>query len=538
MAGSLRQELLALHQKLFRQNQRFIAESILVQETGFQRYEKAYKRHVSKYQKVSSHAEMLQATASADIIFVGDYHTCNQSQRSFLRLLRETVKEKKKPLVALELIHKKYQNVLDDFIAGKIDEEQFVRKTRLKEHWIFDLWQNFKPIFDFCRYHKIPIKAIDAAALGSNVRERDTASGRLIAELAKNFPHRRIFVFIGDLHIAPEHLPRETAQALDLLEIERSQLILYQNSEEIYWSLAAKKMDEKVEVVKIDAQSFCRMHTPPLVCQRSYMNWLEHEEGELDYDDAKHQFLELVRHITSFLRLPFSEDQADEVEVFTAGDLSFLEQLKRTKHFSKSELDHIKQQVLSSESYYIAKAQVVYLANLSLNHAAEEAAHFIKHMLTGDEEPRELIDAFYANILHEALGFFGSKIINNKRKCFHKKDFAELLAYFATVEVPPERKLEQEAAALVLQYLSYESEGNPLRYASIFKARMDLFLAVTHALGYMLGDVMYYGLLSKALSRKDLLELYTDAWRAEGEPYCVYWNLKQKLAKVKIPKRA
>lgn len=535
---SLRTELIQLHQKLFRQNQRFIAESILVQEPDFAAYERAYKRSVARYQKTSSPEEMLQASAKADIIYVGDYHTCNQSQRSFLRILRETVKEKRKPLVALELIHKKYQSVIDDYLAGKISEEQFVRKTRLKEHWIFDLWQNFKPIFDFCRYHKIPIKAIDAAPIGSDVRERDVASSRLIAEYAKNFPHRRVFVFIGDLHIAPTHLPKDTKIALKLLGIERTQLILFQNSEAIYWKLAEKGMDEKIEVVKINETSFCRMHTPPLVCQRSYMNWLEHEEGELDYADAKHQFLELVHHITSFLRLPISEAAADEVEVFTAGDLSFLDTLKRAKHFSKQELELIKQQVLSSESYYIAKAKVVYLANLSLNHAAEEASHFIKHALTGDEEPRDLIDAFYANILHEALGFFGSKIINHKRKCFHQKDFADLVKYFSTVEVPAERKFEYEAADLVLQYLKYENEGNPLRYTSIFSARRDLFLAVTHAIGYMLGDTMYYALLGKRLSRKDLRELYTDPWREEGAPYCAYWALKRKLEGVKIPKRA
>ena len=158
--------------------------------------------------------------------------------------------------------------------------------------------------------------------------------------------------------------------------------------------------------------------------------------------------------------------------------------------------------------------------------------------MTGDEEPRELIDAFYANILHEALGFFGSKIINHKRKCFHEKDFAQLIEYFSSIIVPEERQLEQEVASLVLQYLSYEKAGNPLRYASVFKTRMDLFLAVTHALGYMLGDLMYYGLLEKKLTRNDLRELYTDAWREEGEHYCIYWELKRKLAKVKIPKRA
>jgi hypothetical protein len=172
-----------------------------------------------------------------------------------------------------------------------------------------------------------------------------------------------------------------------------------------------------------------------------------------------------------------------------------------------------------------------------MNHAAEEASHFIKHMCSGEEEPRELIDAFYANILHEALGFFGSKLINHKRKCYHEKDFKELLVFFRTIRVPADRHIEEETAHLVVEYKDYERKGKPLRYTAIFKQKIDLFLSVTHALGYMLGDRLYYGMMQEVISRGEIRKLYYDKWKRPGLPFKAYMELVRKLRHVKIPKR-
>ncbi|PIR26618.1 MAG: hypothetical protein COV43_00545 [Deltaproteobacteria bacterium CG11_big_fil_rev_8_21_14_0_20_42_23] len=538
MTLSPRQELLQLQKKLFFRNKRQIEDSILVKEPAFDRYEATYKRNVSKYQKAVTPEKMIEAVLKADIIYVGDYHTCNQSQRSFLRVLKLVSKETKSFVVGLELLHAKHQKVLDQYLAGKISEALFLKKIKLQEHWVFDLWDSFKPLFDFCKYHNIPIKAIDAAKNGSSVQKRDEATAKLLVDLMDQHPNDKLFVFIGDLHIAPQHLPKDVKKILKAKKKnEKSDLILYQNSESIYWKLAEKGAYDRVEVVQINENSFCRMHTPPVVCQRSYINWLEHEEGEIDYADAKHSFIDLVQQICKFLNLSISEEDLESVEIFTAGDLSFLKKLRATKRFTKDEIETIKEQILSSESYYIAKARFVYLSNLSLNHAAEEASHCIKHILSGDEEPRDLVDAFYANILHEALGFFGSKIINHKRKCFHDHEFRELVQYFRSSEVPMNRATEHEAAHYVVEYLNMEKKGQPLEFTELFRVRIDLFIAITHAIGYILGDKLYYALMDKVLTKKQARELFVDAWKAEGRPVEVYFALKKKLQKVKIPKR-
>ena len=536
MPQSPRAELIAIQKKLWRWNKDIIEHSILVKEPGFDQYERAYRRAVRDYEGVADQDEMIEAVLRSDIIYVGDYHTCNQSQRSFLRILKAVVRSDPKFILAMELIHASHQQVLDRFMKGTLSEEAFLKRIKLKEHWVFDLWDSFKPLFDFCRYHDIRMFAVDAAPPGSDVRTRDAAAAKLIAKIAKEHPGKRLFVFIGDLHLAPPHLPREVAQEMARFGIERGCLTLYQNSESIYWKLAGEELEDSVEVVRLPDGSYCRMNTPPVVCQRSYLNWLEHEEGEIDYADAKTSFLELVDRLCEFLNIRLGRGR-DEVEVFTCGDLSFLKRLKEKGKFSMEEIATIKRQILASESYYIAKGRVVYLANLSVNHAAEEASHFIKSVCSGEEEPREIIDAFYANILHEGLGFFGSKVINHKRKCYHERDFKNLLAYFQTIRVPKERRLEYETAHLVTEYVKLERRGSALARTDIFRSRMDLFLSITHALGYMLGDRLYYGMMNGIVKKPQIRRLYMNPWAEEGEPVEVYMDLMRRLKKVRIPKR-
>ncbi len=533
---SPRAELIAIQKKLWRHNNQIIDSSILVKEPDFARYEAAYRRAVKSYERIADQDEMLRAVRSSDIVYVGDYHTCNQSQRSFLRILKAVVKQDRDFAVGLELLHKRHQPTLDAYLAGRITEHTFLARIKLQEHWIFDLWSNFKPLFDFCKYHRIPMYALEAAPRGADLYARDMATAKLIARAHSMHPARRFFVFIGDLHIAPAHLPACVTQELARYGSAARELILYENSESIYWKLAARGLDDSVEVVRIDARSFCRMHTPPVVCQRSYLNWLEHEEGEIDYSDAKHEFLEVVDRLCEFLHIDLGAER-DNVEVYTCGDVSFLRELGAAGRCTPREIKTIKEQMLAGESCYIAKARIVYLANLSINHAAEEAAHFIKNVASGPEQPRELIDAVYANILHEALGFFGSKLINHKRKCNHERDFKNLVTFLETIDVPADRTLEYEAARLVLEFKNYERRHKELPRADAFRSRMDLFVAVTHALGYMLGDRMYYGLMTRTLSRRLISDLFLDPWREEGAAYATYMVLIKKLKGVAIPKR-
>lgn len=531
-----REELIRIQKKIFRKNQKIIADSILVSEKGFREYEKNYLSRVRTYLQPSSVMELKLGLEDAQWIYMGDYHTNRQSQRALLRVLKLLITRTDQFVICLEFLQKKHQGYVEKFIRGRLSERSFLKHINIRKHFYFDLWEHFVPIFDFAKYYQLDVYGLESAPYGAGLKRRDEAMAKTLSEIADLHPGWKILVFVGDLHIAPENLPARVAKAVGDYYDPDEELFVYQNSEAIYWQLAEAHLEDKVDVVKIDPKSFCLINTPPIVWQQSYLNWLENEEGEIDYDDPKHSFLELAKNIAKFLGLSLPKSK-DEVEVFTCGDLSFLERLKEDPEFTPEERRKIKRQVQLSESYYIPRRKWVYLANVSLNHAAEEAAHFVRHLVAGDEFPRRPQDAFYANVLHEAVGFFGSKIINPKRKCLRVKDFRSMVEYFKKAKLPQERSSDLEVALAVLELKKQENRGKPLADPERLLKHHDLFFGVSHGLGYMLGELLYHGMIQGKFSKKEARDLFENPFSGEGAPFAAYLSLVQGLKRVPLPHR-
>ena len=538
-----REELLALHRRIWEENKRRIDRSTIDDTGELKRYRGAYTRAASTYRDVSSFAEMVDACATANVVYVGDYHTSKQSQKVYLKLAKRLAASGRRVVLALELLQKKQQTAVDRFLAGQTGEAAFLDAIRFRKNWPFDNWENFRPIFDFARETGSRVLGIDAKIEGaSSLSLRDAFAGAVIAKAIAADPDAIVLVLIGDLHIAPSHLPAATDRALAELGGARSRArLVFQNSERIYWSLAKEGLERSAEVVRVSDHAFCVMNTPPIILQQTYLNWLEREEDVLDYADARTEFLTLLRRIAGFLELPLPPE-AEEVEVYTCGDLSFLHRLRARRVFRESEIEEIKRQIRSAESYFIPRSRMVYLANLSTNHAAEEASHYLKILCAPEELPKERSAAFYANALHEAVGFFGSKIINDRRKTPHEAEFRGLLES-GDEYGPTERRI----ARLVLAHKEIEKLVRPRgtdvlkklgpTLALIHKQPVDLFIGVTHALGYILGEKLFYGMVAGSISKDFIRELYEDPFTAPGRARARYFELVDLVREVQVPER-
>lgn len=528
---SARTELLALHRRIWQENKRRIEASSYDDTGELKRYRGAYTRACSDYEEVSTFGKMASAAARADCVYVGDYHTSKQSQKVFLKVLKRLVDAERRPIVALELFQSTHQPAIDKYLAGAMPEGAFLNAVKFHRNWPFDNWGNFKPILDLAREAGLKVIGIDARIDGADsLRKRDEHAAAVIARWREDLG-LPVAVLIGDLHIAPSHLPREVDRALAKRGLAPAKpLLVYQNSERIYWKLAEKALEKSVEVVRVDPRSFCVMNTPPIILQQTYLNWLERDEDVLDYSDARAEFLTLLRRIADFLEIDLPPD-ADEVEVYTCGDLSFLHRLRADRVFDEDEIREIKRQIRSAESYFIPRSKLVYLANLSTNHAAEEASHYLKILCAPEELPRERSAAFYANALHEAIGFFGSKIINDRRKTPHEREFRGLLE---SDEFGP---LERRVAKLVLDHKALERGKLDESPSRIWKQPVDVFIGVTHALGYMLGEKLFYAMVDGKIGKELCRELYFDPFTAPGRARTRYFELVERLENVRIPER-
>lgn len=533
-----------LHRKIWEENKRRIDDSTIDDTGELKRYRGAHTRACSNYREVSSFTEMAAAASRANVVYVGDYHTSKQSQKVYLKLAKRLHEAGQPVVLALELLQKKHQPAVDRFLAGHTGEAAFLDAIRFRKNWPFDNWENFRPIFQFARESGSRVAGIDAKIDGrDSLSLRDAFSGEVIAKAVTANPGATVLVLIGDLHIAPSHLPAATDRALAARGAARSKpLLVFQNSERIYWRLAAAGLERSAEVVRVSASAYCVMNTPPIILQQTYLNWLEREEDVLDYADARTEFLTLLRRIAGFLGLPLP-DEAEEVEVYTCGDLSFLDRLRARRVFREHEIDEIKRQIRSAESYFIPRSKMVYLANLSTNHAAEEASHYLKILCAPEELPKERSAAFYANALHEAVGFFGSKIINDRRKTPHEEEFRKLLA-----SAEPFGPIARRIARLVLAHKEIETLARGPRTNDVLKKLgptlllihkqpVDLFIGVTHALGYILGEKLFYGMVAGKVSKSFLRELYQDPFTRSGRARARYFELVELVRDVAVPER-
>ncbi len=539
---TFQQEVVDLHRAIFRANQQRINESVVGYTRAFQRYEREYARSVRRFQRRANSAELGRAIARADIIYVGDYHTLPQAQRAFLRVLRRIPANR--PLtVGLEFVQGRHQKAIDTYLKGPTNnasDNAFLRAIDHESHWVFGGWSSFKPIFELCRDRGARIIGIDSVGhgpAGSSLEARDRYAARRISRVIRDDPKRVVAILVGELHLAPDHLPKHVDEMLARHDLAPKRLILFQNCQEFYWQLERRGLEHDVELVQIAADQYCMMNTPPIVCQQSFLNWLDLDVDDNDIPQLEApevNFKEYARLIATFFDLPI-RDELDEVELATVVDLSFLARLRRRGDFSPSDIQKIRRQILRSESLYIPRARMVYLGNLSVNHAAEEATHFLRHVCAGSPEPKMLLDAFYVRCLEETLGFLGSKLINHKRKGPSLAWLERQARSGTTSHSTPKR--ERRMARLVLKHLRMETGVRVRGMSQVYECDADMFNAVTHILGYRLGDRLYYGLVHGQFSKQDIRERFFDTFEEEGSALATYLYLIASTAEVKLPER-
>jgi uncharacterized iron-regulated protein len=100
---------------------------------------------------------MLADLARADVILLGEQHDDPNTHRLELAVL-EGLTRRRVPLVfALEMFERDVQPVLDDYLAGKISEDQFLAASRPWPRYATD----YRPLIEFAKAHGIPVIASD-----------------------------------------------------------------------------------------------------------------------------------------------------------------------------------------------------------------------------------------------------------------------------------------------------------------------------------------------------------------------------------------
>jgi len=95
------------------------------------------------------------------IVFVGEKHDQYADHIVQLKIIKALYEHDHYIAVGMEMFEKRYQPVINEYLAGKIDEKTFIKKTHYLKNWSFN-YLMYRPIIEFCKKHHLPIVALNA----------------------------------------------------------------------------------------------------------------------------------------------------------------------------------------------------------------------------------------------------------------------------------------------------------------------------------------------------------------------------------------
>jgi uncharacterized iron-regulated protein len=117
---------------------------------------------ISKF--TSTQQQILKSIAPAQIIYLGEIHNSTTDHADQLAILDYLYQQKSKAIpplaIGLEMFQKPYQPVINQYLTGKITEEQLVQQTEYKKRWGWP-WENYAPLLQFAKAHQIPVIALN-----------------------------------------------------------------------------------------------------------------------------------------------------------------------------------------------------------------------------------------------------------------------------------------------------------------------------------------------------------------------------------------
>lgn len=116
---------------------------------------------------------VLDGVGGKRIVYVGEYHDRFSHHNIQLQVIRSLHRTAPPVAVGMEMFQRPFQKVLDEYIAGAINEAEFLKRAEYFKRWSFD-YNLYKPILDFCRAEKIPVVALN---IRREITEKVSKSG-------------------------------------------------------------------------------------------------------------------------------------------------------------------------------------------------------------------------------------------------------------------------------------------------------------------------------------------------------------------------
>jgi len=129
---------------------------------------------------------IIPVLADKRVVLVGETHDRYDNHLMQLELIRRLHAVHPRLAIGMEMFQQPFQKILDDYIAGRVDERQLLRETEYYRRWRFD-FRLYAPILEYARENHVPVVALNLPAELTSKVGREGMSG-LTADERKELP--------------------------------------------------------------------------------------------------------------------------------------------------------------------------------------------------------------------------------------------------------------------------------------------------------------------------------------------------------------
>ncbi|MBI2518771.1 MAG: ChaN family lipoprotein [Bdellovibrio sp.] len=404
-------------------------------------YQKQQRKDAGRKFKIVDEDALFESIATSQVIYLGDFHTFDQSTKNLERLLKILVEGKAQFTLGMEMVHAKHQNYIDQFLNRLISQEEFLESIDYHESWRFP-WGHYQKFFELSQKHHFPIIGLNSEGALST---RDEFAAQKILHYLEHRPHSTMLILFGELHIITSRLP---GQVNKLSPTPLTQTIIHQNLDQVYWKLASKKstISHTASLVQFTPHEFCLISSPPWIKYESMVNWYDNLSDDPDFDIRDSNIQNGLKAFTSNMHenlLFLCQNLANMFGMRTKDDPIDSEALSDFNVYDYTNLDLILKKISAIEdraarNFYrelviegrilkLPDSNVYYVSHYSINRLASVAGLHLFHWFLRDrpkQKNKKILSSkqnnfekFRTFFALESFSHLCAKMLNPHRKC-------------------------------------------------------------------------------------------------------------------------
>jgi uncharacterized iron-regulated protein len=109
---------------------------------------------------VSSWQQIIPELKKARVVYLGETHDSELDHQNQLKIIQELYQGNPKIAIAMEMFQRPYQDVVNQYLAGKITEKELIAKSEYEQRWGFP-WEYYAPILRWAKSKNLPILALN-----------------------------------------------------------------------------------------------------------------------------------------------------------------------------------------------------------------------------------------------------------------------------------------------------------------------------------------------------------------------------------------